>query len=192
MIATMTAVWIALGVLVLLAVLMIAVYNSLIQKRVRCREAWSQIDVQLKRRYDLIPNLVSTVKGYAAHEKDVLIAVTEARAKVGQAKSIPESLAANTELSSAPARLMVVVESYPDLKANTNFLQLQDELAGTENRIATERRRYNETVLAYNLLVRRFPGNIYASIFGFERATLFEAPEADKEIPKVDFGEGKE
>ncbi|MBW2619500.1 MAG: LemA family protein [Deltaproteobacteria bacterium] len=167
-------------------------YNSLVTGDEAVKTAWAQVENVLKRRADLIPNLVSTVKGYAAHEKEVLIDVTEARAKVGQAKSIPESQAANAALSSALARLMVVVERYPDLKANTNFLQLQDELAGTENRIATERRRYNETVRAYNLRVRRFPGNIYASIFGFERATPFEASEADKELPKVDFGEGEE
>lgn len=186
---TLAAIIIIVAIIVLQSC---ARYNSLVTGDEAVKTAWAQVENVLKRRADLIPNLVSTVKGYAAHEREVLTAVTEARAKVGQAASIPESLEANAELSSALARLMVVVERYPDLKANANFLQLQDELAGTENRISTERRRYNETVLAYNLKVRRFPGNIYASIFGFTPAALFEAPEADKQTPKVDFGEGKE
>ena len=162
-------------------------YNSLVAGDEEVKTAWAQVQTVLKRRADLVPNLVNTVKGYAAHEQETLTAVVEARAKVTQAQTVPEQLQANSALSSALGRLMVVVERYPELKANQNFLQLQDELAGTENRIATERRRYNQVVKNYNLLVRRFPGNIYAGLFGFDRAQPFEAPEADQEAPKVDF-----
>ena len=162
-------------------------YNKMVSGDEEVKTAWAQVQTVLKRRADLIPNLVNTVKGYASHEKETLTAVTEARAKVGQAKTIPEQVKANTALSSALGRLMVVVERYPDLKANQNFLQLQDELAGTENRIATERRRYNLAVKNYNLTIRRFPGNIYAGLFGFERAVPFKAPESAQEAPKVDF-----
>lgn len=164
-------------------------YNSLVTGDEAVKTAWAQVENVLKRRADLIPNLVSTVKGYAAHEKGVLTAVTEARAKVGQAKSIPESQAANGELSSALARLMVVVERYPDLKANTNFLQLQDELAGTENRITVSRRRFNEAVQGYNATIRRFPTTILAGMFGFERRTYFEAAAGADQAPAVSFGE---
>jgi LemA protein len=130
---------------------------------------------------------VETVKGYASHEEEVFLKVTEARSKVGSAGSVSDKIAANNSLSSALSRLLVVVERYPELKANTNFLRLQDELAGTENRIAVERRRYNETVRAYNTTIRHFPKNIIAGIFGFERATLFEVPEEKQEAPKVSF-----
>lgn len=162
-------------------------YNSLVSSDEGVKAAWAQVQTVLQRRADLIPNLVSTVKGYAAHEKEVLTKVTEARAKVGQAKTVPQAIEANNQLGSALSRLMVVVERYPDLKANQNFLALQDELAGTENRIAVERRRYNLAVKDYNLQVRRFPGNIFAGMFGFEKATPFEAPESSQNAPKVDF-----
>jgi len=163
-------------------------YNRMVTSDEDVKTAWAQVQNVLKRRADLIPNLVETVKGYAGHERETLTAVTEARAKVGQAQTIPQAIEANNALSSALSRLMVVVERYPDLKANQNFLQLQDELAGTENRIATERRRYNLAVRNYNLQVRRFPGNMYAMMFGFEKAEPFQAPEADQEAPKVEFG----
>lgn len=162
-------------------------YNSLVTADEGVKAAWAQVQTVLQRRADLIPNLVSTVKGYAAHEKEVLTKVTEARAKVGQAKTVPQAIEANNQLGSALSRLLVVAERYPDLKANQNFMALQDELAGTENRIAVERRRYNLAVKDYNLQVRRFPGNLFAGMFGFEKATPFEAPEGAQNAPKVDF-----
>lgn len=162
-------------------------YNSLVRLDEGIKGAWAQVENQLQRRYDLIPNYVETVKGYARFEKDVLLKVTEARARVGGAGSVKEKINANNQLSSALSRLLVVVERYPDLKANQNFLRLQDELAGTENRIAVERRRYNEAVRAYNVKIRSFPTNILAGMFGFTRAEFFEAPAEAKEAPKVKF-----
>jgi LemA protein len=162
-------------------------YNGLVTMDEGVKAAWAQVENQLQRRYDLIPNYVETVKGYAAHEKEVFLKVTEARSKVAGAGTIGDKIQANNALSSALSRLLVVVERYPDLKANTNFIRLQDELAGTENRIAVERRRYNETVKAYNIKVRRFPTNIVAGMFGFEKAAFFEVPEERQEAPKVKF-----
>jgi len=162
-------------------------YNSLVSLDEGVKESWAQVETQLQRRYDLIPNYVETVKVYAAQEKDVFIKVTEARSKVGQAQSIPDKIEANNELTSALSRLLVVVEQYPQLKSNENFIRLQDELAGTENRIAVARRRYNEAVKTYNVTVRSFPQNLVAKMFSFQKATFFEAPEAAKEAPKVKF-----
>ncbi len=162
-------------------------YNSLVTMDENVKGAWAQVENQLQRRYDLIPNYVETVKGYAAHEKDVFVRVTEARSKVAGAKSVNNKIQANNQLSSALSRLLVVVERYPDLKANTNFIRLQDELAGTENRIAVERRRYNESVKIFNIKIRRFPTNIFAGIFGFEKAAFFEVPKERQEAPKVKF-----
>ena len=162
-------------------------YNALVNLDEETKKAFSQIEVVLQRRFDLIPNLVETVKGYAAHEREVLMGVTEARARVGQAQTMGERVGAQNELTSALGRLLVVVENYPQLKADQNFLRLQDELAGTENRIAVERRRYNEVATEYNKRIRRVPGNIVAGMFGFERAPLLEAPEAAATPPKVDF-----
>lgn len=181
------ALLVVLGLIGLFFVIMIGQYNSLVKLDESVKASWAQVENQLQRRYDLIPNLVETVKGYAAHEREVLLQVTEARAKVGQAKTTEEKIEANNRLSSALSRLLVVVERYPDLKASQNFIRLQDELAGTENRIAVERRRYNEAVRAYNAKIRSFPTNILASWFGFERAKFFEAPEEAKEAPKVKF-----
>ena len=162
-------------------------YNKLVTMDEGVKAAWAQVENQLQRRYDLIPNYVETVKGYAKHEREVFLKVTEARAKVGGANTIGEKIDANNQLSSALSRLLLVVERYPDLKANTNFIRLQDELAGTENRIAVERRRFNEAVRAYNVEIRSFPTNILAGIFGFEKAAFFEVPEERQEAPKVKF-----
>jgi len=162
-------------------------YNSLVTMDESVKGAWAQVENQLQRRYDLIPNYVETVKGYAAHEKEVFLKVTEARSKVAGAGSINEKIQANNQLSSALSRLLVVVERYPELKANTNFIRLQDELAGTENRIAVERRRFNETVKVYNIKIRTFPTNIIAGMFGFEKATFFEVPKERQEAPTVKF-----
>ncbi len=162
-------------------------YNSLVTMDEGVRGAWAQVENQLQRRYDLIPNLVETVKGFAAQEKEVFIKVTEARSRVAGAGTVSEKIEANNQLSSALARLLVVVERYPELKSNTNFLRLQDELAGTENRIAVERRRYNEAVKEFNIRIRRFPTNLIAGMFGFERAAFFEVPQERQEAPKVKF-----
>ena len=182
---------IVVGLLVLLIVIpysyLKGTYNSLVTMDETVKGAWAQVENQLQRRYDLIPNYVETVKGYAAHEKEVFIKVTEARSKVAGAANISEKMQANNQLSSALSRLMVVVERYPELKANTNFIRLQDELAGTENRIAVERRRFNETVKVYNIKIRSFPTNIIAGMFGFEKATFFEVPTERQEAPKVKF-----
>jgi len=181
-------------VVAVIAVLAIALYsmfagnyNRFVQMDVGIKAAWSQVENQLQRRYDLIPNLVETVKGYAKQEKDVLVEVTNARSKVGGAGTVPDKIAANNELSGALSRLMVVVERYPDLKSNQNFLKLQDELAGTENRIAVERMRYNDAVKIYNQAIRTFPANLVAGMFGFKEAAFFEAPKDAKATPQVKF-----
>ncbi|HOG16298.1 MAG: LemA family protein [Syntrophaceae bacterium PtaU1.Bin231] len=162
-------------------------YNRFVAMDEAVKSAWAQVDNQLQRRYDLIPNLVETVKGYAKQERDVLVEVTNARARVGGAATVPDKISANNELSSALGRLLVVVERYPDLKSSANFIRLQDELAGTENRISVERRRYNEAVQAYNVAIRSFPANLLASLFSFEKAAFFEAPAVAKSAPQVKF-----
>jgi LemA protein len=162
-------------------------YNKFVKMDVGIKAAWAQVENQLQRRYDLIPNLVETVKGYAKQEKDVLVEVTNARAKVGGAGNIPDKIAANNQLTGALSRLMLVVEKYPDLKSNQNFLKLQDELAGTENRIAVERMRYNETVQVFNEAIRTFPANLLAGMYGFKEAAFFKVDEVAKATPKVKF-----
>ena len=182
---------IILGIIILFGIIIFSsikgTYNSLITLDEGVKTAWAQVENQLQRRFDLIPNYVETVKGYAKHEKELFIKVTEARSKVGGAANIPDKIKANNQLSGALSRLLLVVERYPELKANQNFIRLQDELAGTENRIAVERRRYNETVKTYNIKVRSFPTNILAGFFGFEKAAFFEVPEEAKAVPKVKF-----
>ncbi len=187
---------IILAVIVVIAIAIIAMYNSLVRLKIRVDEAWSDIDVQLKRRYDLIPNLIETVKGYAAHEKGVFQAVTEARAKVGQIQIDPTNMtpemfaqyqAAQGELTQALSRLLVVVENYPQLKASENFLALQSQLEGTENRIAVERHRYNEVVQEYNTAIKKFPGCILAGIFDFEERPYFQAAPGAEKAPVVKF-----
>lgn len=188
---TLKTVLIVVGILVLLVLVPLlylkGTYNSLVTLDEGVKAAWAQVENQLQRRFDLIPNYVETVKGYASHEKEVFVKVTEARSRVAGATSINDKIGANNQLSSALARLLVVVERYPELKANTNFIRLQDELAGTENRIAVERRRYNEAVKVFNIKIRRFPTNMIAGLFGFEKATFFEVPKERQEAPKVKF-----
>jgi LemA protein len=163
-------------------------YNDLVRKDEAVKAAWAQVETVLQRRLDLIPNLVETVRGYQIHEEEVLIRVTEARSRVAQSGGgIADQAKANNDLSSALSRLLVVVENYPQLKANENFARLQDELAGTENRISTERGRYNQAVRDYNVRVRGFPANLIAGIFHFERAEPFDAAPEAGTAPKVDF-----
>ena len=172
-------------VFVLLLVWVISSYNGLVAKNETVETAWSQIDNQLQRRNDLIPNPVATVKQYAAHESEVFAQVSEARSKLAGATTVEDVAQADAEVTSALSRLLAIVENYPELKANENFIQLQDELAGTENRIAVARRDYNEAARSYNTTIRRFPTNIIAGMFGFERAQYFEASEDARQAPDV-------
>jgi LemA protein len=183
---------VVLGVVVALLALggmsVIASRNNLVSADENISTSWSQVENVLQRRADLIPNLVETVKGYAKQEKDIFVGVAEARAKLAGSHTIPEKIDANRQLDSALSRLLVVVEQYPQLKSNQNFQALQDELSGTENRIAVERMRYNEAVRNYNVLVRRFPSSVAAHVFGFEKKDIyFEAAEGAKTAPKVQF-----
>ena len=162
-------------------------YNSLVSLNQGVKAAWAQVENQLQRRMDLIPNYVEIVKGYAKHEREVFIEVTKARSQVAGATTPAQKIEGNNQLTAALGRLLLVVESYPNLKANENFIRLQDELAGTENRIAVERMRYNEAVLKYDKLVKYFPSNIIARHFGFTEAPYFAAPEEAKQPPKVKF-----
>jgi len=185
--------WIILAVIVVFVITLFAwvqgSYNRMVTQDEAVKASWAQVENQLQRRFDLIPNLVETVKGFAAQEKSVLIGVTEARAKVGGAGGdINKRMGAENELTGALSRLMVVVENYPQLKSDQNFIRLQDELAGTENRIAVERKRYNEQVQQFNVLVRRFPANLLAGMFNFQPRQTFEAPSEAHVAPKVNFG----
>ena len=162
-------------------------YNKFVSLDQAVKTSWSQVENQLQRRFDLIPNLVETVKGYAKQEKDVMVEVTNARSKVGGAGTVPDKINANNQLSGALSRLMVVVEKYPDLKSNQNFMKLQDELAGTENRIAVERMRYTEAVKVYNQTIKSFPANLLAGMYGFKDGAFFDAPKEAKEAVKVKF-----
>jgi LemA protein len=162
-------------------------YNRLVQLDESVNSAWAQVENQLQRRFDLIPNLVNTVKGYAQHEEKVLTEVTQARAMVGSAKTIDDKISSNNQLTSAIGRLLVVTERYPDLKANENFRDLQSQLEGTENRIATERRRYNETVQFYNTSIRGFLEQMVANNMHLTRKTFFEAVKEAQKAPEVKF-----
>jgi LemA protein len=179
---------IALLVVVLLVVFVIAAYNRLVRLRNRVEAAWSQIDVQLKRRYDLIPNLVETVKGYAGHERETLEAVTQARQQAISARGIEDQAQAENMLTQTLRQLFAVAEAYPELKANENFLALQEELTGTEGRIAFSRQFYNEQVLAYDNALETFPSNAIAGTFNFASKPYFEADTASREPVRVDFG----
>lgn len=187
--------WIAIGivvVLVLIAVMIFGSYvsakNQMVQKEVAVQAQWANVQTQLQRRADLIPNLVSTVKGYATHEEKVFDDVASARSALLNAKDPKAEIAANGSLDSAIGRLLAISEAYPDLKANQNFLSLQDQLEGTENRIAVERRRYNESLQDYNTFIRQFPNSIWAGIAGFQpNNAFFEASAASQNAPTVKF-----
>ena len=183
-ISIFAALFIIIGIPVLVG---ISTYNRLTAFDESVNNSWANVDTVLQRRYDLIPNLVNTVKGYASHERELLEEVTRLRSQWGNARTVSEKAQAASMMEGALGRLMVVVEKYPDLKANQNFLALQDELSGTENRISVERRRYNEAVKVYNTCVRRFPAVFYARLLGFERKIPFKAAEMAKTVPKVEF-----
>lgn len=162
-------------------------YNRFVGQEEAIKAQWAQVENQLQRRNDLIPNLVETTKGFAQQEKDVFNAIAASRAKLAGAQTPEQTIAAANEQSSALARLLVVVENYPELKSSQTFARLMDELAGTENRISVERMRYNERVQEYNTARRQFPANVTAGVFGFKEYPLFQAPDAAKQVPKVDF-----
>jgi LemA protein len=181
-----------IGLIVLLIVVVVLLwffsyYNRVIRYENRIDNAWAQIDVQLKRRADLIPNLMETVKGYMNHERGTLEAVTKARSAVMTAKSPQESINADNMLTGALKTLFAVSESYPDLKANQNFLQLQDELTHTEEKIAYSRQHFNDSVLQFNNTIETFPGNIFANMMGKKERQMLQIPEASREVPKVSF-----
>jgi len=179
---------IPLVIIVIIVVAFVGIYNSLVRLRNQVKNAWSQIDVQLKRRHDLIPNLVETAKGYMQHERQTLENITEARSRAMKAESIGQRSQAEGELSGALSRFLVVVENYPDLKANQNFLSLQEELTSTENRIGYARQSYNDQVLFYNNKIQMFPSNIVAGMFSFTSKEFFEIEDqGEREVPKVDF-----
>ncbi|RLD24150.1 MAG: LemA family protein [Bacteroidetes bacterium] len=188
--------WIIIVVLIVAAIMSISKYNTMVGMEESVSEQWANVETQYQRRADLIPNLVSTVKGYAAHEKDVFESVTKARASATSikidasnltAENIKKFQAAQGSLNSSLGRLLAVAERYPDLKANQNFLELQAQLEGTENRIAVERRRFNEQVKFYNTYIRKFPSNLVASMFGFEKQVTFDADEGAEKAPDVQF-----
>ena len=178
-----------IAVLIVLVVggMLVGQYNALVTSNEAVDAAWAQVENVLQRRADLIPNLVETVKGYAAHEEEVFTRVADARSRLAGATTPAEASAANAGLTSALGRLLAIAESYPDLKANQNFLRLQDELAGTENRIAVERMRYNDQVRTFNTAIKRFPTRFLAGVLGFSERDYFEADQGAKEAPKVDF-----
>ena len=179
--------WIILAIVVLLILFIISVYNNLVTLRQRVKNAFGQMDVQLQRRFDLIPNLVETVKGYMTHESDTLTKIAELRTAWAGAKTVDEKAKLDNELSSSLKTIMAVAESYPDLKANQNFLELQAQLEGTENRINVARKNFNDAAQAYNTNIRRFPKNIFAGMFGFDKKAYFEAEEGSEKAPKVEF-----
>jgi len=189
----MWAVLIIIAVIIVLALFLVGIYNGMVRARNRVDEAWSGIDVQLKRRHDLIPNLVETVKGYAAHEKEVFEAVTQARANAMSAQGPAQSAAAEGQLTGALGRLFAVAEAYPTLRASENFQQLQAELTNTEDQIAGARRIYNGNVQGYNTRIQTFPAAVFAGMFGFTKREFFglDSP-ADRDVPAVSFGSGSD
>lgn len=179
---------IIIAVIVVLGIMLMSSYNGFVNSEENVDQSYAQIETQLQRRLDLIPNLVNTVKGYASHEEEVITQISDARARLAGANTPEEEATANTELTGALSRLLVVVENYPNLKADQQFTQLMDELSGTENRIAVARKDYNDEVALYNKKVKRFPGAIVASITGFDEKEYFNADPSAGETPKVDFG----
>ena len=186
----MAVLLVLLGIIVLVVIWLVGMYNSLVGLRNQVKNAWAQIDVQLKRRHDLIPNLVETAKGYMQHERGTLESVTNARSKAMGADSVGDKAKAEGELSGAISRFMLVVENYPDLKANQNFLALLEELTSTENKIAFSRQAYNDQVLFYNNKIQMFPSSIIAGMFNFQQSDFFELEDkGDREAPKIDFSQ---
>jgi LemA protein len=180
--------WIALLIILALGLLLASMYNSLVQLRLRVKNAWSQIDVQLQRRFDLIPNLVQTVKGYMGHEESVLTKVTELRSSWSNAHTVAEKAQLDNQLSGALKTIMAISENYPELKANQNFISLQEELSNTENKIAFSRQFYNDTVTRYNTQIEVFPSNLIASMFNFKAEEFFKVDSAEARANvKVDF-----
>ena len=182
--------WIVVGIVVLVILYVVGTYNRLVSLRNRIEEAWAQIDVQLRRRHDLIPNLVETVKGYAAHERETLEAVIQARGQAVAATGVENQAQAENFLTQALGRLFAVAEQYPNLKANENFMALQEELTSTEGRIAVARQLYNERALSYDNALESFPSNVIAGAFNFEPQPYFEAEQTAREPVRVDFGSG--
>jgi LemA protein len=181
-------IWIVVAVVAILAIVVISIYNNLVKLNVRTDEAWSDIDIQLKRRYDLIPNLIETVKGYAKHEKEAFENVTRARAEALGAESVGDKAKAENQIEGALKSIFAVAEAYPDLKANQNFAQLQADLTDTEDKIQASRRFYNSNVREMNIAVQTFPTNIFANMFNFRKRDLFELDEVEEKEPvKVDF-----
>ena len=184
----MTALLVIVGILFIFILYLIGLFNALVRLRNQVKNAWSQIDVQLKRRHDLIPNLVETAKGYVKHERGTLEAITEARSKAMSAGSVGDKSKAEGALSDAISKFFVVVENYPDLKANQNFLALHEELTSTENKIAFSRQAYNDQVLYFNNKIQMFPSNIVAGMFAFQQSEFFQVEDkTEREAPKVDF-----
>lgn len=179
--------WILLGIVVIIVIVIIGLYNNMVNLRLKVKNAWAQIDTQLKRRFDLIPNLVETVKGYMNHEQQTLTAVVEARNKFNNASNIEDKTIANDALTNGLKSIFALSEAYPDLKANTNFTALQNELTETENKISYSRQFYNDTVQMYNTAIMTFPGNLFAKWFGFNEEKFFEITESQRENVKVDF-----
>jgi LemA protein len=179
---------IIIAAIVLVGVMLMSSYNNFVSLEENVDQSYAQIENQLQRRLDLIPNLVNTVKGYASHEKEVIASISDARARLAGAKTVEEEATANAELSGALSRLLVVVENYPNLKADQQFTQLMDELSGTENRISVARKDYNDQVAVYNKRVKQFPGAIIAGITGFDEKEYFNADPKAVEAPEVDFG----
>lgn len=184
----MNVLWIVIGLIVLAVLFLIGNYNALVSLRNQVKNAWAQIDVQLKRRYDLIPNLIETTKGYMKHERETLESITNARSRAMGATGVADKAAAESVLAGAVTKFLAVAENYPDLKANQNFLALQEELSSTENKIAFSRQNYNDQVLFYNNKIQMFPSSVIAGMFGFSQETFFQLEDkTERQAPKVNF-----